>query len=277
MPRPSRIHIPSSTAAAAGAPSATIASSVKASAAQARAPSSTAQYTREDHDDIGPAPDQIQPRDNSALGSASDQIEIHGAQNQILKDRDEVLISAASGDLNRSARFIMTLSRWPCVATAARLAGVSIQRMQSKRKRDPQFEQAWDEAWSAGTAEVERIVLQRGFKGTREPIFSKGKLVGYRRVFSEPLALKWLEAHMPERYGRKVNVSTSSTISHVYGITPELERLVHRIAGARGLEAPDPVTVDHAATPTGPADALRRLLGGSEGDDDTQALVKERA
>ena len=250
------------------------------SASISPAPISTAQYTREDHENISHADtfenDQSRSPKASLLGSVSDQIEISDAYNGTLKDRDEVLISAASENLNRSARFIVTLSRWPCVATAARLAGVSIQRMQSKRRRDPAFEQAWDEAWVAGTAEVERIVLQRGFKGTREPIFSKGKLVGYRRIFSEPLALKWLEAHMPERYGRKVSVTSSATVSHVYGITPELERLVHRIAGARGLDAPEPVTIDQEPATTGPADVLRRMLGNPEDGAEPLPVVQER-
>ena len=155
-------------------------------------------------------------------------------------------------------------------------AGQSVAAFYYYRQSHPEFGEAWDRALASGVAELERLAMARAFKGVRRAQRYKGVIVGYELEYSDRLAERLLEAHAPEKYGRKLNVNQTGTVTHAhtYGITPELERLVHRIAGARGLDAPEPVTIDQAPSTTGPADVLRRMLGSTEDGAEPLPVVK---
>ena len=249
---------------------------------QASAPSSTAQYAREtitDHSRPNQfEPDQIQRNGNASLGSGS-----LSPSTSLISDPDDeenVLARIELGHVVSGARgrFLASLDRWPCVKTAAATAGLSVQAFYAYRERHPEFGEAWDRALASGVAELERLAMARAFKGIRRAQRYKGVIVGYELEYSDRLAERLLEAHAPEKYGRKLNVNQTGTVTHAhtYGITPELERLVHRIAGARGLDAPEPVTIDQEPATTGPADVLRRMLGNPEDGAEPLPVVQER-
>jgi hypothetical protein len=120
--------------------------------------------------------------------------------------------------------FLQHLARTGSVVEAASAAGFSDSYAHRVRKRDTAFADAWDEAIRAYESRLvergEREAARRGIEGWREPVYQNGKLVGHKRRFSDRLLLRTLEAHRPEKWGRKSTVNHTGIVGLV---SPEIQ------------------------------------------------------
>lgn len=98
----------------------------------------------------------------------------------------------------RRRAFLRALSETGCVRDAcarARISNTSAYRM---RKRCATFARAWDRALTKVAPTIEQAAFERAVNGWEEPVWHGGKLVGYRRRFSDSLLRLLLTRGMRE-------------------------------------------------------------------------------
>lgn len=142
------------------------------------------------------------------------------------------------GALSAQARaiFLLSLQRWPCVATACRVSRIPSAVAYRARRTDPQFAALWDESYEAGKCELEAISLHRAFIGVRtSPIVHRGKVVGWNRNSSDRLAELHLRRARPEEYSERLMVHGGIAHRHVHEhtVSPEIESLLRQAVDAR--------------------------------------------
>ena len=111
----------------------------------------------------------------------------------------------------RQARFLEVLADTGNVTAAVAAAGISRTRAYERRKTDPAFATAWDEAEDIATDRLEDEARRRAIEGVAEPLVSAGKLVRrddgqpitVRRYSANPL-LALIKARRPPRHERPV-------------------------------------------------------------------------
>lgn len=84
---------------------------------------------------------------------------------------------------------------------------ISRQTFFNWKKSDPDFQAAWNDAWDDGADLVEDEALRRAVEGVEEPVYQGGVLVGRKRVYSDKLMERMLEARKPGLYGRNTQVA----------------------------------------------------------------------
>jgi hypothetical protein len=84
------------------------------------------------------------------------------------------------------------------------------------RQNDPSFSKAHSEAMEAGTDVIEQEARRRAVDGYVRPVFQRGELVGFERVYSDILAALLLRGRRPEvfREGTSRDASTTSITIH---------------------------------------------------------------
>lgn len=106
--------------------------------------------------------------------------------------------------------FLAALGSYGNITRAAETAGLERTALYNKRKADPAFAKAWDEAEALGAAALEDEARRRAYEGCEEPVWHKGKQCGTVRKYSDTLLIVLLKAHHPEKYAdRSKNEHTS--------------------------------------------------------------------
>jgi hypothetical protein len=107
------------------------------------------------------------------------------------------------------------------------------------RRDDPKVDAAIDDAIETGALGLESAMIKRATKGWKEPVFQNGALVGHKRKFSDPLLIKALEARLPERYGRKMEINNNVNIRNMSDneLDTKITMLMDRL-GMKQLPAP---------------------------------------
>jgi hypothetical protein len=84
------------------------------------------------------------------------------------------------------------------------------------RQNDSSFSKAHSEAMEAGTDVIEQEARRRVVDGYVRPVFQRGELVGFERVYSDILAALLLRGRRPEvfREGTSRDASTTSITIH---------------------------------------------------------------
>lgn len=96
--------------------------------------------------------------------------------------------------------FLAALAECGNVTTAANSSGWNRTYLYHKRKADPAFAKAWDEAATIGVAALEDEARRRAYEGWQEPVFHRGEVCGSVRKYSDTLLIVLLKAHLPEKY-----------------------------------------------------------------------------
>lgn len=112
------------------------------------------------------------------------------------------------------------------VVAACRKSGLKRSSVYWRKDHDEGFKATWDFALQCAVARFEQAAIQRGVVGYEEPVFgslpgehSGSGIIGYRRVYSDRLLLRVLEAHDP-RYRKHADVApTNLTINVVTALT----------------------------------------------------------
>lgn len=107
---------------------------------------------------------------------------------------------------------------------AAGRVGISMTSVQRLRRRSPEFQALCDKALVEGGTTLREAVEIRAVEGWEEPVFHAGKLVGYRRRFSDTLARTLLEETTPA--GTRPRGATAAQVERA--LTTRLEALHQR-------------------------------------------------
>ena len=99
--------------------------------------------------------------------------------------------------------FVAQLAATGVVKLAARHVGRSLEALYTLRHRPGAegFAAAWDAALDRGVRRLEDCALERAIQGTRTPIVSGGKLLGWHDKPDNTLLRFLLNARLPRRYG----------------------------------------------------------------------------
>jgi hypothetical protein len=163
-------------------------------------------------------------------------------------------------DADRKHTYVRALARTGTHAQAARIAGVgpttvSKHRSPGSELYDPEFVAEIDHALELFRARLHREALRRGAKGVKEPIYSRGRLVGHRKVFSDRLLELLLKRHDPAFKDGPLVDQRSVQVAPAFDVddfTPEeqerLALLLQEVSNRRAASPPP-----SPSTPTGPA------------------------
>lgn len=119
-----------------------------------------------------------------------------------------------SGDEARPARASKRWPRWArpllenlretrSVQAACEAVGKERSTAYRLRHRDPEFAKAWDEVMVVHREKLEASAMELATEGSKEPVFQKGRLIGFVRKRYPGLLMFLLRAHLPERHAAK--------------------------------------------------------------------------
>lgn len=151
--------------------------------------------------------------------------------------------------------FLTAIAGGSSVAGACKAIGVHFTTVHQRRRKDPQFAKAWNEALDLQTRMLEQEAQRRAYHGVEKPIRFKGEVVDVERQYSDVLLMFLLKARRPHKYrdgydegGRPTSININ--VVNVDGATPVPEPV--RIVDPR----PQPLRRLVAPATPAPANAL---------------------
>lgn len=103
----------------------------------------------------------------------------------------------------RREKFLELLRQQPNVSRAARMVAVTRRAVYDWRNNHPDFKAEWDDAVQEGCDLLEEEAWRRACEGYDEPVHYQGERVDMVRRYSDRLMERLLEAHRPEKYARR--------------------------------------------------------------------------
>jgi hypothetical protein len=125
--------------------------------------------------------------------------------------------------------FLGLLAKGWSATRAARATGFSRQRFYELRARDDAFRDDWAAAVDQGTDRLEDEAYRRAVEGVREPIFSRGEVVGERRMYSDRLIEFLLKARRPAVYREQSLVELRKDPNELRQIEEAVERFTRQV------------------------------------------------
>ena len=95
--------------------------------------------------------------------------------------------------------FLQNLARLGSVTAAAAQCELSRYGLYKRRRSDPAFAEAWEEAIKIGTEGLEDEAIRRAAEGWLEPIYHQGSECGQVRKYSDRLLIYLLNRRQPEK------------------------------------------------------------------------------
>lgn len=116
--------------------------------------------------------------------------------------------------------FLDVLARTGRVAEASRAVGFTdTSTLQAFRRGDEEFAEDWDNALQSAAHVLEEEIWRRAHDGILEPIYYKGKVAGYKSVYSDTLAMFILRGLKPGTY-RDTQRGGDTTITFGIAVLP---------------------------------------------------------
>ncbi|HEU0135025.1 MAG TPA: hypothetical protein VFR28_09395, partial [Allosphingosinicella sp.] len=113
----------------------------------------------------------------------------------------------------RQKAFIGWLAVTGCVERAARRVNIAQTNCYELRRAPGAegFRRAWDSALDFAVPKLKDIAFQRAIEGELVPVFSGGKLVGFRRKYNDKLLMFCLRHYGQDSEGRRTTINYFST------------------------------------------------------------------
>jgi len=119
----------------------------------------------------------------------------------------------AKFDVNGKIKFLRRLEKTGQVADAASFVGVSRDTVYKAAQKDPRFKEKMDIARERCVAKLEKELDERLYKGNEKVEYDGGGNVLRKTVTKDnALLTKALESHYPEKYGKKSEQKSDTTI-----------------------------------------------------------------
>lgn len=113
----------------------------------------------------------------------------------------------------RQRAFIGALAVTGCVDRAARMVNIAQTNCYELRRAPGAegFRRAWDAALDFAVPKLKDIAFQRAIEGELVPVFSGGKLMGFRRKYNDKLLMFCLRHYGQDAEGRRTTINYFST------------------------------------------------------------------
>lgn len=162
------------------------------------------------------------------------------------------------------AAFLAALRQYPVIGHACEVAGVNYSTVRNARRNDPEFDEAVNEALTAGIDRAETEAIRRAVDGWHEPVVYQGQVSYLTEEYTDPetneVKYRYLRDEAGKRIPLTVNKRSDAMLNLVLkGRRKEVYSDRTELTGANG----GPVAVDANAR----AARLTQLL----------AVAKQRA
>jgi hypothetical protein len=109
----------------------------------------------------------------------------------------------------RQKAFIEALADTGCVSRAAAMVNMAQANCYTLRRAPgaEEFRRAWDAALDFGLQRLKDIAFERAIEGYQVPVFSAGKLMGYRRKTNDALLMFCLRHYGHDAEGRRTTIA----------------------------------------------------------------------
>ena len=124
--------------------------------------------------------------------------------------------------------FLEALAESCNVKLAAKKAGVSASAIYVRRSRDASFRRAWDQALSAGYAQLEMMMLERALHGVEKTVVLRSGETKVMREYSDRVGLALLRMHRDSAAAADESVDAEDYQEACDRIMARLERLRER-------------------------------------------------
>jgi hypothetical protein len=113
----------------------------------------------------------------------------------------------------RQTAYIAALAETGCVERAARMVNMSTQNCYALRRAPgaESFRRAWDAALDFAVPKLKDVAFQRAIEGELVPVFSGGKLMGFRRKYNDKLLMFCLRHYGQDANGKRTTINYFST------------------------------------------------------------------
>jgi hypothetical protein len=134
--------------------------------------------------------------------------------------KSEALASRAEDIAKKQANYLKGLSTLGTISAGCKLARIDARTLYQWRETDDAFLIREREAREQLADQLEGEAIRRGVKGTMAPVYQAGKLVGYKREYSDALLTLVLRANRPEKYRDRVDIGVSQVVKTIAGFDP---------------------------------------------------------
>lgn len=100
-------------------------------------------------------------------------------------------------DADRKARFLFNLRMTGQLQRSAQGSGISPRTVRNHLKDDPDFKDAYDEAYGDFKESIETEIMRRAIMGWEEPVYQQGILAGTVRKYDSRLLELLAKRHIP--------------------------------------------------------------------------------
>jgi hypothetical protein len=100
-------------------------------------------------------------------------------------------------DADRKARFLLCLRLTGQLQMSAQESGISSRTVRDHLKDDPDFKDAYDEAYGDFKESIETEIMRRAIMGWEEPVYQQGLLAGSVRKYDSRLLELLAKRHIP--------------------------------------------------------------------------------
>ena len=113
----------------------------------------------------------------------------------------------------RQKAFILALAETGCVERAARRVNIAQTNCYELRRAPgaESFRRAWDAALDFAVPKLKDVAFQRAIEGELVPVFSGGKLMGFRRKYNDKLLMFCLRHYGQDASGKRTTINYFST------------------------------------------------------------------
>lgn len=171
----------------------------------------------------------------------------------------------------RQRAFIGWLAVTGCVDRAARMVNIAQTNCYELRRAPGAegFRRAWDAALDFAVPRLKDIAFQRAIEGELVPVFSGGKLMGFRRKYNDKLLMFCLRHYGQDASGRRTTINYFSTRASS-GAAAGTE-------GEGGPSADSGRTAPSGARAEASATTVRTVITGPAANDDERGASGDRA
>lgn len=123
----------------------------------------------------------------------------------------------------RQRGFILALADTGCVTRAAAMVNMAQANCYALRRAPgaESFRRAWDAALDFGLKRLKDIAFERAIEGQLVPVFSQGKLMGYRRKRNDALLIFCLRHYGQDAEGKRTTINYFSSRASAGALSAE--------------------------------------------------------
>jgi hypothetical protein len=143
-----------------------------------------------------------------------------GPGGPVRRTQRQALVGRADAVARKQAAYLKGLATIGTLTGGCKAARCDARTVYLWRETDDTFVLRERDAREQLSDQLESEAIRRGVKGVMQPVYQSGKLVGYKREYSDALLTLVLRANRPEKYRDRIDVGVSQIVKTIAGIDP---------------------------------------------------------